>query len=186
MKRQDRGSEGVSPNVEKHGKTPKFDWTAKRNVALECLIQAGGNVRLAAKLSEKCSPSVSYGYMQELKYAKKYRPFREEYRRRTGELLNALEVDTEFVISGLVELTGPDIPPNTRRHALCDLGKYVGVWPPKRKEAEAKETEVHEAMRAMLSELIDHEPDPAKKRELIEAAELISDAISRRRASESN
>lgn len=171
--------------MEKHVEIADFNWTAKRKAALEYLVQAQGNVRLAVDLSKKGSVSVSYGYMQELKYAEKYRPFREEYRRRTGELLNALEVDTEFVISGLVELTGPDIPPNTRRHALCDLGKYVGVWPPKRKEAEVKETEVREAMRAMLSELIDNEPDPAKKRGLIEAVEVIFDTISRRRASKS-
>jgi len=101
--------------VEKHGKIRNFDWTAKREVALECLIQTGGNVRRAAELSQKSSPSVSYGYLQELKYAEKYRPFREEYRRRTGELLNALDVDTEFVLQGLLELTRPDIPPSTRR-----------------------------------------------------------------------
>jgi len=59
------------------------------------------------------------------------------------------------------------------------------MWPPQRKEAEVKETEVHEAMRAMLSELIDREPDPARKRGLIEAVELMFDAISRRRASKS-
>jgi len=171
--------------VEKHGKTPDFNWTEKRRVALECLIQAGGNVRRAAELSEKHSPSVSYGYLQELKYAQKYRPFREEYRRRTGKLLNALEVDTEYVLQRLLELTRPDIPPSTRRLALRDLGQYAGTWAPQRKETEVKETEVLEAMRATLAQLIDDEPDAARKRELIEAVELIFDAISRRRASKS-
>lgn len=92
MKRQDRHSQAASSNVEKRGNPRNFEWTPKRKVALECLIQAGGNVRLAAELSERCSPSVSYGYMQELKYDEKYRPFRKEYQRRTGALLDALEI----------------------------------------------------------------------------------------------
>jgi len=164
----------------------KFDWTPKRKVALECLIEARGNVSRAAELSKQHSPSVSFGYLHELKYAPKYRPFREEYNRRTGELLSALEVDTEYVLKGLVELSRPDTPPSTRRQALRDLGQYVGIWAPQRKETEVKETEVHEAMRAMLSELIDDEPDPAKRRGLVEAAELIFDAIRRGGAGKSN
>jgi len=159
--------------MEKHRKMRNFEWTAKRLVALECLIQTGGNVRRAAELSKKHSPSVSYGYLQELKYAEKYRPFREEYRRRTGELLNALEVDTEFVLQGLLELTRPDIPPSTRRQALRDLGQYLDIWARQPKEAGR-----HEARDERLAKAIDDEPDPAKKRELVEAAELISDAIS--------
>ena len=159
--------------MEKHGKTRNFNWTPKRKVALECLIQARGNVRLAVELSKKRAPSVSLPYVEELKYSAKYRPFREEYNRRTGELLSALEVDTEYVLKGLVELSRPDIPPSTRRQALRDLGQYLGLWAPK-----AKEVGVHEARNERLAKAIDDEPDPAKKRELIEAAELISDAIS--------
>jgi len=63
MKGQDRGSQGESSNVEKRGKPRNFEWTPKRKVTLQCLIRARGNVRVAAKLSEKSSPSVSYGYM---------------------------------------------------------------------------------------------------------------------------
>jgi len=163
----------------------EFNWTPKRRAALNYLIQARGNVRVAAGLSQRGPVSVSYNYLNDLKYSAMYKAFREEYERRTGELLNALEVDTEYVIRGLVELTRPDMPPSTRRQALRDLGQHVGMWPPQRKEAEVKETEVHEAMRAMLSELIDREPDPARKRGLIEAVELMFDAISRRRASKS-
>ncbi|MCJ7667936.1 MAG: hypothetical protein MUP04_06620 [Anaerolineae bacterium] len=159
--------------MEKRGETRKFKWTPKRRVALECLIQARGNVSLAVELSKKHSPSVSYGYLQELKYAEKYKAFREEYNRRTGELLHAMEVDTEYVIQGYVELTGPDMPPSTRRQALRDLGQYLGLWAPK-----VKEVGVHEARDERLAKAIDDEPDPAKKRQLIEAAELISDAIS--------
>ena len=173
MKGRDRAGEGESLNIEKHGKTRNFEWTAKRKVALECLIQAGGNVRVAAELSKECSPSVSYGYLQELKYAPKYRAFRQEYQRRTGELLNALDVNTEYVIKRYVELTRPDMPPSTRRQALRDLGQYLGLFAPK-----AKEVGVHEARDERLAKAIDDEPDLAKKRELIEAAELISDAIS--------
>lgn len=172
MKGRERGSEGVSLNMEKRGKARDFDWTAKRKVALECLIQAGGNVRLAAELSKQCSPSVSYGYMQELKYDEKYRPFRKEYRRRTGELLNALEVDTEYIIKSYVDLTRPDIPPSTRRQALRDLGQYLGMFTPKAKEATAPETTMERIAKA-----IEDEPDPQRKRATIEAVELLADIL---------
>jgi len=163
-----------------------FNWTPKRRAALEYLVQARGNVRVAAQLSKRGPVSVSYNYLNELKYSEKHKAFREEYHRRTGELLNALEVDTEYVVKGLVELTRPDIPPSTRRLAYRDLGQYVGIWAPQRKEAEVKESEVLEAMRATLTELIDDEPDAARKRGLLEAVELIFDAISRRRAGKAN
>jgi len=153
-------------------KCETFEWTAKRKVALECLIRAGGNVRLAAELSKKCSPSVSYGYLQELKYAEKYRPFREEYRRRTGELLNALEVNTEYVIERYVELTRPDMPPSTRRQALRDLGQYLGLWDPKTKEAREPESVMERIAKA-----IEHETDPQRKEALAQAAELFTDVL---------
>ena len=134
-----------------------FKWTSKRKAALEYLIRAGGNVRLAAEMSANESVSVSYGYLNELKYAEKYQPFREEYRRRTGQLLHALEVDTEFVIKGLVELTRPDIPPGTGRRALRDLGDYLGIWDQKKGQvAEDDWTEV-------LIEAIQRESDPERR-----------------------
>ncbi len=141
-------------------------------MALECLIQARGNVSLAAEFSKNCSPSVSYGYLNDLKYAPKYKPFREEYNRRTGELLQAMEVDTEYVISRLVELTRPDMPPSTRRQALRDLGQYLGLWHSKRKEVEE-----HEARKERLTRAIKDERDPEKQRKLIEAVELLSDVM---------
>jgi len=158
--------------MEKHGKTRNFNWTPKREVALECLMQTGGNVRRAAELSKKHSPSVSYGYLQELKYAEKYRPFREEYRRRTGELLNALEVDSEFVLQGLLELTRPDIPPSTRRQALHDLGQYRGLWDPKTREAREPETTMERIAKA-----IEDATDPERKEKLAKAAELFAEIL---------
>lgn len=150
----------------------KFNWTPKRKVALECLIRARGNVRLATQMSENESPAVSYGYLNELKYAEKYRPFREEYRRRTGELLQALEVDTEYVIQRYVELTRPDIPPSTRRQALRDLGQYLGLWDPKTKEARERETTMDRIAKA-----IEEETDPEGKEALAQAAELLADVL---------
>lgn len=150
----------------------KFDWTPKRKVALECLIRAGGNVRLAAQISENESPAVSYGYLNELKYAEKYRPFREEYRRRTGELLQALEVDTEFVIKGLVELTRPDTPPTTRRQALRDLGQYLGIWDRKRKEIEE-----YDATQERIRKAIEEESDPDRKKAISDALETLADIL---------
>lgn len=158
--------------MEKHGKTRNFNWTPKRKVALECLIQARGNVRVAVELSKNRVPSVSLPYVEELKYSAKYRPFREEYNRRTGGLLQALEVDTEYVLKGLVELSRPDTPPSTRRQALRDLGQYLGLWAPKRREAGERD-----AMKERLIRAIDDESDPATKRKLIEAVELLSDVI---------
>lgn len=172
MKGRDRAGEGESLNMEKRGKTRNFEWTPKRKVALECLIQAGGNVRLAAELSKKCSPSVSYGYLQELKYAPKYRPFREEYQRRTGELLNSLEVDTQYVIERYIELTRPDVPPSVRRQALRDLGQYVGLFDRKTKDAREPETTMERIAKA-----IEDATDPERKEELAKAAELFAEIL---------
>ena len=172
MKGRDRGSQGESSNIEKHGKTRNFNWTPKRKVALECLIQARGNVRLAVELSKQHSSSVSIPYVEELKYSAEYLPFREEYNRRTGELLQALEVDTEFVIKGLVELTRPDIPASTRRQALRDLGQYLGIWDRKRKEIED-----YDATRERIRRAIEKETDPEKKKAIGEAFETLADIL---------
>lgn len=153
-------------------KMAEFNWTPKRRAAREYLIQARGNVRAAAELSKRGPVSVSYNYLNDLKYSEKYKPFREEYRRRTGELLNALEVNTEYIIERYVELTRPDIPPSTRRQALRDLGQYAGVWTPKSKEAREPKT-----MMERIAKAIEEETDPERKQALAQAAELFADVL---------
>jgi len=150
----------------------EFNWTPKRIAALDYLIQARGNVRVAAELSERGPISVSFAYLSDLKYSAKYKPFREEYHRRTGELLNALEVDTEYVLKGLVELSRPDTPPTTRRQALRDLGHYLGIWDRKRKEIEE-----YEAATARIRRAIEEETDPEKKKAIGEAFETLADIL---------
>lgn len=150
----------------------EFSWTPKRRAALEYLIQAQGNVRVAAESSKAGPISVSYSYLNELKYSEKYKPFREEYRRRTGELLNALEVDTEYVIKRYVELTGPEMPPSTTRQALRDLGQYLGLWAPKAKEAGDLE-----AIKERIRRAIDNESDAQRKRAISEAFETLADIL---------
>jgi len=150
----------------------EFNWTPKRRAALEFLIQARGNVRAAAALSKRGPVSVSYNYLNELKYSEKYKPFREEYNRRTGELLQAMDVNTEYVIARLVELTRPDIPPSTRRQALRDLGQYLGMWDRKRKEIED-----YDATRERLRRAIEAETDPDKKKAIGNAFETLADIL---------
>lgn len=150
----------------------EFTWTPKRIAAREYLIQARGNVALAAELSQKGPVSVSHAYLSELRYAKKYRAFREEYQRRTGELLNALEVNTEYVVKGLVELTRPDMPPSTRRQALRDLGQHLGMWAPRSKGVEEQEKTSERVMKA-----IEDESDPQRKKAIIQALETLADML---------
>ena len=156
----------------KTDKNEEFNWTPKRRAALEYLIQAGGNVRVAAQLSKKGPVPISFSYLRDLKYSPKHKPFREEYQRRTGELLNALEVDTEYVLKGLVELSRPDTPPTTRRQALRDLGHYLGIWDRKRKEIEE-----YEAATARIRRAIEEETDPEKKKAIGEAFETLADIL---------
>lgn len=111
----------------------RYNWTAKRKVALECLVMAGGNVRLAAVKSREFIPQVSESYLNDLKYENEHRPFREEFYRRTKELLNAMEVDTQFVIQGLVEAAN-GFPAPQRVQALKLLGDYLGIWAPEKRE----------------------------------------------------
>lgn len=156
----------------KTGKNEEFNWTPKRRAALDYLIQARGNVRVAAELSKRGPLSVSFAYLSDLKYSPKYKPFREEYERRTGELLNALEVNTEYVLQRYVELTRPDVPPSVRRQALRDLGQYVGLWDPKAKEAREPETTIKSIAKA-----IEDETDPERKEALAEATRLLADVL---------
>jgi len=120
----------------------RFDWTPKRNIALECLLSAGGNVRVAAELSNGFTPSVSEGYLRALKYDSRYKPFREEYHRRTGEILNALEVDESYVLDTLLELSRPGMKPTVRLGAAKALGDYLGMWAPQRIETAQKIEEI--------------------------------------------
>ena len=150
----------------------EFNWTPKRRAALNYLIQARGNVRVAAELSKRGPVSVSYNYLNELKYAQKYRLFREEYNRRTGELLDAMEINDRYIISRMVELTRADMPPSTRRLALRDLGQYRGLWDPKTREAREPET-----MMERIAKAIEDETDPERKLALAQAAELFADVL---------
>lgn len=120
----------------------RFNWTPKRKIALECLLSAGGNARVAAELSKQFTPSVSEGYLRALKYDPRYKPFREEYHRRTGEILNALEVDESYVLETLLELSRPGMKPNVRLGAAKALGDYLGMWAPQRIETAQKIEEI--------------------------------------------
>lgn len=150
----------------------EFNWTPKRIAALEYLIQTRGNVRAAAELSKQGPVSVSYNYLNDLKYSENYKPFRAEYNRRTGELLQAMDVNMEYVIARLVELTQPDIPPSTRRQALRDLGQYLGMWDRKRKEIED-----YDATRERIRRAIEAEADPDKKKAIANAFETLADIL---------
>jgi len=85
-------------------------------------------------MSQRFNPSVSEGYLRALKYDPRYRPFRKEYQRRTGEILNALEVDITYVLETLLELSRPGMKPNVRLGAAKALGDYLGMWAPQRIE----------------------------------------------------
>jgi len=156
----------------KTDKNEEFNWTPKRRAALEYLIQARGNVRVAAGLSKKGPVPISFSYLSDLKYAQKYKPFREEYNRRTGELLNALDVDTAYILERYIELTRPDVPPSVRRQALRDLGQYVGLFDQKAKEARERETTMERIAKA-----IEDATDPERRKALAQAAELFADVL---------
>ena len=112
-----------------------FTWTAKRKSALEHLIQSQGNVRIAAEASQRSPFPVSEHYINSLKYRPEFKPFRDEYRQRTSVLLDAMEVDSRYVIEGLVELSKPGIKPvHVRLQALKALGDFRGIWAPEKHE----------------------------------------------------
>lgn len=156
----------------KTDKNEEFKWTAKRRAARDYLIQARGNVRVAAELSKKGPIPISFSYLRDLKYSQKYTPFREEYNRRTGELLNALDVDTAYVLERYVELTRPDVPPSVRRQALRDLGQYLGMWTPKTKDAREPEK-----MKERIAKAMEDEPDPERRQAIAEAVEVLADVL---------
>jgi len=156
----------------KTDKNEEFKWTAKQRAARDYLIQARGNVRVAAELSKRGPVSVSFSYLRDLKYSAKYKPFREEYNRRTGELLNALDVDTAYVLERYVELTRPDVPPSVRRQALRDLGQYLGLF-----DRKAKEAREPEKMKERIARAIEDETDPERKQAIAEAVELLADVL---------
>lgn len=156
----------------KTDKDEGFNWTPKRRAALDYLVQARGNVRVAAELSKKGPMPISSSYLRDLKYSAKYQPFREEYERRTGELLSALDIDTEHVLQRYVDLTRPDVPPSVRRQALRDLGQYLGMFTPKTKEPREPETTMERIRRA-----IEQESDPDRKRAIGEAFETLANIL---------
>lgn len=94
------------------------------------MVRAGGNVRLAAEVSKG---EVAEGYIQHLKYDDKHSSFREEFYRRTERLLNAMEVDTDFIIRRLVDIADT-FPAPQRIQALKLLGDYLGIWAPEKRE----------------------------------------------------
>jgi len=108
----------------------RYNWTRKRKVALECLMRAGGNARLAAELSKG---EVAERYIEHLKYDDEHMAFRQEFYRRTERLLNAMEVDTNFIISRLVNIADT-FPAPQRIQALKLLGDYRGIWAPDKRE----------------------------------------------------
>lgn len=105
-----------------------YNWTVKRKAAKEYLKQARGNVCEAARLATGGEVSVSYGYLNDLVSKPEHTPFREAYWQETGEFLNALEVNSQFVISGIVDLAQGGKPDSTKLDALKTLGeKYLQV-----------------------------------------------------------
>ena len=156
----------------KTGKKQEFNWTPKRIAARDYLIQAQGNVRVAAELSKKGPVHISFSYLSDLKYSAKYKPFREEYNRRTGELLNALDVDSAYVLERYVELTRPDVPASVRRQALRDLGQYLGLWDPKAKDAREPEK-----MKERIAKAMEDETDPERRQAIAEAVEVLADVL---------
>jgi len=112
----------------------KYLWTAKRKSALEHLIRSRGKARIAAEASELSDVPVSLDYINSLKSRPEYKPFCDEYRRRTKKLLDALEVDTQYIIEGLVALSEPGIKEHVRLQALKALGDFRGIWAPEKHE----------------------------------------------------
>jgi|GEM_PF-3220745 len=108
----------------------RYNWTKKRKKALECLVRAGGNVRLAAEIS---GDEVSEAYIHNLKYDDEHTLFREQFYRLTQKLLNEMEVDVQFVISRLVNISDT-FPAPQRIQALKLLGDYLGIWAPEKRE----------------------------------------------------
>lgn len=71
---------------------------------------------------------VSYGYLNDLRHKPEHSPFRERYKERTGELLNVLEVDSEFIVSRIVDIAKNGKPDSAKLDALKTLGReYLDV-----------------------------------------------------------
>lgn len=114
-----------------------YNWTVKRQAALEYLISAKGNVSEAARLGAAGEVAVSYGYLNVLANAPGHKPFRDEYERRTGEMLSDLGVTSEYIVSGIKDEAEACKHDATRLRAKELLGKWRGLFK-ERKELEFK------------------------------------------------
>lgn len=105
-----------------------YNWTVKRKAALEYLVQTQGNVRGAAELAKSGAVKVSYGYLRLLVEEPEHRPFRDEYERRTGEMLHDLGITSEYVLAGIKQKAEDCKHDPTQLKALEDLGKWKGIF----------------------------------------------------------
>lgn len=98
---------------------------------MRCALEAGGRFRTAENFCQE-KYGVSKGYLRDLFYKEKHIDWQIELKRRlVRSLPRGDELDEDYIIRGLMELTGKHIQDSVRLGAFRSLGDLLGMWAPK-------------------------------------------------------
>lgn len=104
-------------------------YTRKQSQAMRAAIEADG--RYKATIANCKKYGVSEGYLRDLFYADKHVKWQFELKRRlVREKPTVDELDEQYVIRRLMELTGSSIQDTARLGALNSLAKILGMFAP--------------------------------------------------------
>lgn len=107
----------------------KKGYTRKKSQAMRAALEAEGRYRPAAKNCKKYG--VSEGYLRDLMYSHKHLDWQLELKRRLVRGKPTVDqLDEQYVIKGLMELTGHTIQDTARLGALNSLAKILGMFAP--------------------------------------------------------
>ena len=105
--------------------------TKKQIQAMCCAIAAQGSLTVAAKNCRE-KYKVSPGYLPDLMYSQEYRAWQAELESHLNrDLPQTEDLDENYVIKGLMELTEAHVQDSVRLGAFRSLGDLLGMWAPK-------------------------------------------------------
>ena len=97
---------------------------------MECVLAADGSYTEAARNCK--SYGISKHYIRDLMYSEKHRAWQLELQRRLlSGMAKPEDVDENFVIQGLIELTARNVQDSVRLGAYKAIGDYLGMWAPR-------------------------------------------------------
>ena len=109
----------------------KKGFTKKQIQAMCCAIAAEGSFTVAAKNCKE-KYKVSPGYLRDLMYSEEYRAWQAELESHLNrDLPQTEDLDENYVIKGLMELTEAHVQDSVRLGAYRSLADLMGMWAPK-------------------------------------------------------